>query len=506
MNTTTDMSIIGLHKTRTLFFFTATATCVYFITRTLLLGYAGYSPIEKLTGLLLLLCEGFILLHAIGYARHAFQSGRLDKKIFPSFQDMSGLPTVAIVTAARHEPRAVLERTLGTLKAIDYPNKTSYLLDDSSEQSYMQEADALGKEFGITVFRREARHGAKAGIINDILSSLNAKYLVVFDADQNPMPDFLRKTLPIIESDPEIAFVQTPQIYTNTQENAIAEAAAMQQAIFYESICEGKSENNAMFCCGTNVVFRISALREVGSFDENSITEDFATSIKLHIAGYKSVYYNHAIAFGMAPESLPAYFKQQSRWAAGTVGVLRTIIKEFANNPHQLTPVQWWEYFLAGSYYLIGWVYFYLMLSPALFLIFNIPTFFLSPAIYIATFLPYFLLSMLVFYSSVSDRGYNFRQIYNGMIANFLCFPILMKATLLGLVGKRMTFTVTPKNGREVLPLGMMMPYVFMMLLNAVALAMVPHRLGAHPAAIIINGFWALYHLWLLTRIFSLNK
>jgi cellulose synthase (UDP-forming) len=370
----------------------------------------------------------------------------------------------------------------------------------------MREADELGREFNVTVYRRDLRHGAKAGIINDALAAMTEKYLVIFDADQNPMPDFLKKILPIIESDPKIAFVQTPQIYTNTLDNPIAEAAAMQQAIFYESICEGKSMDNAMFCCGTNVIFRISALRAVGSFDEKSITEDFATAIKLHMAGNRSVYYNHAIAFGMAPESLPAYFKQQSRWATGTVGVLRTIMEKFAESPGKLTPAQWWEYFLASSYYLIGWVYFYLMLAPVLFLIFDIPSFFLSPAIYIATFLPYFLLSSLVFYSSVSDRGYTVRQIYSGMIANFLCFPVLMRATFLGLIGKRAPFTITPKNGRETLSFKMMLPYIVMLALNLAALAMAPYKISANPTAIAINSFWVMYHIWLLSHIFALNK
>ena len=42
----------------------------------------------------------------------------------------------------------------------------------------------------------------------------------------------------------------------------------------------------AMFCCGTNVVFRRTAVEEAGGFPETSLTEDFALSLRLHEAGY----------------------------------------------------------------------------------------------------------------------------------------------------------------------------------------------------------------------------
>lgn len=335
---------------------------------------------------------------------------------------------------------------------------------------------------------------------------MTEKYIAVFDADQDPMPEFLEKTLPVLELDPKVAFVQTPQIYTNMQGNPVAEAAAMQQAIFYESICEGKSADNSMFCCGTNVVFSVAALRQVGKFDEDSITEDFATSLKLHLAGYKSVYYNHVLAFGMAPESLYAYFKQQSRWATGTVGVLKHLVVEFNKGPHRMTPAQWWEYFLAGSYYFIGWVYFYLMLCPVMYLVFGIPSFFLSPQLYAATFAPYLFLSMLIFYSSVSDRGYTFRQTFEGLVSNFLLFPTLMRATAAGLMSRMASFVVTPKNGREKLPLRFMLPYFIMMAVNVTALLCAPARFEAHPFAVSINVVWVVFHLLLLAQVFRLAK
>ena len=45
-----------------------------------------------------------------------------------------------------------------------------------------------------------------------------------------------------------------------------------------------------MFCCGTNVVFRRAALEQIGGFPQDSVTEDFELSIRLHEHGWRSRY------------------------------------------------------------------------------------------------------------------------------------------------------------------------------------------------------------------------
>ena len=89
--------------------------------------------------------------------------------------------------------------------------------------------------------------------------------------------DFLRRIIGYFE-DPTVGFVQTPQYYGNSMDNAVARGAYQQQAIFYGPIMRGKNGMAAAFCCGTNAVFRRTALEEVGGFDEKSVVEDFVTS------------------------------------------------------------------------------------------------------------------------------------------------------------------------------------------------------------------------------------
>ncbi len=110
---------------------------------------------------------------------------------------------------------------------------------------------------------------------------IDEEYVSFLDSDQRPLSEFLTETVSILESDPHLAFVQVPQIYTNIDVSSLARGAHCIQLVFYEYICEGKSITNTMFSCGSNTVFRTSALREVGGVDEKSVTEDLSGGIIL---------------------------------------------------------------------------------------------------------------------------------------------------------------------------------------------------------------------------------
>ena len=116
----------------------------------------------------------------------------------------------------------------------------------------------------------------------------------------------------------------------------------------------------------------------------------------------------------MGPESLTGYFKQQFRWAVGTICVLKKIILQFIRRPALLKPVQWWEYFLSSSYYLIGIAFFIMMICPVIYLLFKVPSFFAKPEIYFLVFFPYILLSMSIFYSVLQGKSYKVKDLFLG--------------------------------------------------------------------------------------------
>jgi cellulose synthase (UDP-forming) len=533
INLRSNKSFLGI-----IFFITLFAMLAYLIVRITLFIISGYNWYEGLISFALILAELFILLHAFGYFLNIYFVRRNAFKSREPFQpSLTYYPPIAIVVASYKEPIDVLRDTLICFYNITYPNKQLYFLDDTrydlpwdtpeNKQKYRHDIEKLCESLEVNLFRANW-HGAKAGMINDFLQFLagnirpdfdfhqyqknikneKEKYIIIFDADMNAFPDFAEELVTMMEENPKLAFVQTPQYYTNFEKNRVARAAGVQQAIFYEYICEGKSLKNAMFCCGTNVLFRIEALMDVGGMDEESVTEDFATSLKLHRNGWHSIYVNKVLAFGMGPEDLGAFFKQQFRWAIGTIGILRKLIYEFVKHPRQYSLAQWWEYFLSGTHYLIGWAFFIMIISPIIYILFNIPSFFAMPSLYFLTYMPYIAISSFMFFWTILERQYPFSNLLSALLINIVSFPVFMKASFYGLIGKKVSFGITPKGGANILSFRSLIPQILAACLCAFGATWGILRLYYEREpfyAFIANIFWIIFNFITISYFLYLN-
>ncbi len=490
------------------------ASACYFMSRAVFLAFAGYGPFEKVLSIFFFLAEFFVMFHAFGYFSNIYRlskvqvtevkEGEVEERVAPPPRRF---PQVAVLIPARHEPKDVLESTVVSCYNIDYPSKTIYILDDSSEKSYMDEAMEISQRYGAKLFRRQTRHGAKAGVINDCMKTLDEEYMAIFDVDQNPMPDFLKKLVPFLEDDAKLAFVQTPQFYSNLTSGKVSFGAQMQQSVFYEYVCEGKNSDQAMICCGTNVVMRRQALLDVGGLDESTVTEDFATSLYLQLKGWRTMYYNHVNTFGMGPTDLGAYFQQQDRWARGNIGVLKIIISRFFRSPFSLKPAQWFEYLITGSYYLIGCAYIFLIFCPILYIFFNIPSFFMNPVVYSLAFIPYFLLSVGIFYVSMGRKKYSPLQLFEGQALMFLTLPVFIGAAVGSLLGFKGTFKVTSKASGARISYLKLWPQLFLWSISLSAITWGINRLYyERTVAVLINIVWILYHFILLSFLFYYDE
>jgi cellulose synthase (UDP-forming) len=187
----------------------------------------------------------------------------------------------------------------------------TWILDDGESDAVRD----LATDLGVRYVRRLTHNGAKAGNVNHALTLSNGEYFAIFDADFVPDPDFLYETVPFFIDD-NVAFVQTPQSYGNMN-NLISRGAGFMQSVFYRFIQPGRNRFNAAFCVGTNVIFRRTAIDEVGGMVTDSKSEDVWTSLRLHELGWRSIYIAVTLAVGDAPETIEAYTKQQLRWASG---------------------------------------------------------------------------------------------------------------------------------------------------------------------------------------------
>jgi cellulose synthase (UDP-forming) len=514
---TTRRALLGLT------FSTLLLMVAYVCVRLTTLFASGYSTADAIMAALLLGAELFLCLHAVGYFLSVIKAERhlqqVDPVLFAAYGRTTTaagvgapVPEVAVLVAAFNESADVLEETLASVSAMDYPAMQIYLVDDSTKPESREGAARVAAIYGAKLIHRSNRAGYKAGAINDLLPHLSETYVALLDADQRPLQGWLKDLVHRLEAQPNLAFVQVPQVYVNAEGLPVAEAATYQQAVFFEYICEGKSHSNAMFCCGSNVIIRREALLSIGCmvngrrhfFDETSVTEDFATSFRLHTHGWRTEYVNQPYVVGMGPETLPAYFTQQMRWAMGTLAVGLKVGRELLTRPRALAPGQWWEYLMSGSYYFVGFANFIFMLAPIMFVAFDVRPLRTEANLYLFFFVPYIVFTMNAFFFGMWRRQYSIRGVWLASALSFATFWIYIKAAIVALFGLKRAFGVTPKGVGGAIPVSSMLPELVMLLSNAGVAVWGTYQLlhAGWSVAYTMNTIWAAYHCVLLSTLF----
>lgn len=232
------------------------------------------------------------------------------------------LPWVDVFIPTYNEPFSVLEKTVTGALCLDYPNFRLWVLDDGRRAWLKDFCEAKGVGY---LTRPDNAH-AKAGNINHALTKTNAEFVAVFDADFIPQRNFLLRTLGFF-NDPKVGIVQVPHAFYNNdpmQANlALRRALPHDQSLFFESIMPSRDGWDAAFCCGSNSVIRRAALRSVGDgFPTESLTEDILLTLILLQRGWVTRYLCERLAYGLAPESIDAFFVQRQRWARGGIQTL----------------------------------------------------------------------------------------------------------------------------------------------------------------------------------------
>jgi cellulose synthase (UDP-forming) len=376
---------------------------------------------------ILIVCEAFNLIQAVGFWWTCSRAKPREHR-----EPRGGLVHVDVLIPTYGEPVSVIEQTIVAATRMRGAHVHVWVLDDGASD----EVEDLSLRLDVRYLRRVSRGGAKAGNINHALSVTTSPFVVILDCDHVPRPNFLDRTLGHMADD-RIAFVQTPQYYANADRSGVAAGAWGQQALFFGPIARGKDGFGAMFCCGTNVLFRRDALDDVGGFPQDSLTEDFLLSLELAERGWRSAYVSEVLASGLGPEDMASYISQQHRWARGCLSAVPRILR--ARLPLSVRT----HYLLSSMFFLTGWTFLVYMSLPVIRLLTGAqPVSAASADQFLMHFLPYFAASI----ASVAKAGegqYSF-DAFTLMVANFW---VHIHASLRAVFRRPGGFVVTPKEG-----------------------------------------------------------
>ncbi|MDB5690293.1 MAG: hypothetical protein JWL91_2169, partial [Sphingomonas bacterium] len=385
--------------------------------------------------LVLVLSEAFSVVFNLLYFGTAWRIA------VPIFRQAAPGQTVDIFIPTYNEPEDVVKMTVIAALHVRGARKV-FVLDDGSRLNIRAMAQSLGAEY---VTRHDNMH-AKAGNMNNGIKSSDAEFMLFLDCDHVPQPQIVERLLGYF-ADPELAFVQTPQLFYNVDSIQFRRTAKRplwnEQSMFYEAIQPSKNSSNAAFFCGSGALVRRAAIDSIGGFATGTATEDIHTSLRLHAQGWRSLFVSEQLAHGIAPVDLTEYHKQRTRWGAGSLGLLF----RSPDSPlcaRGLTMAQRVHYFNSTFSFTYG-------LQRIFYIAFPVGLVLLSPfTTPVPAFpAPYYMLIMLAFVSGsylctwiVSDGSYHpiYTEQYN--IANMFSHTMALR----GIIHVQRKFSVSIKS------------------------------------------------------------
>lgn len=350
---------------------------------------------------------------------HLFCLERLTVRTPP---DANPYSSVDVFITVYNEHIDIVRRTAIAAKKLDFP-AIVYILDDGRREELRELAEKLECQY---ITRKNNKH-AKAGNLNNALKNSTGEFIAIFDVDHAPKRSFLNRTLGYFV-DEKVAFVQTPQIFYNLdsfQHRGNKEEGYVwtEQSRFFNLAQRGKDYWNSAFFCGSCAVMRRSALERVGGFATETVTEDMHTSLRLHKAGFKSIYHAEALAFGIAPAHMSTFLKQRKRWGTGNIQSWRSEGILFAPG---LSLAQRINYFSSVIVYFDGWQRLVYYLIPGIVLVTGVPPLVAEMKPFLVHFAPYMVLHWFMMIEV--SRGYG-RAVYEEQY-NMTLFHIFCSSTL----------------------------------------------------------------------------
>ncbi|MDD5731024.1 MAG: glycosyltransferase, partial [Candidatus Omnitrophica bacterium] len=345
-------------------------------------------------------------------------------------------PWVDVFIPTHSESVAMVRRTITGCQALEYAHKRIYLLDDGRRPEMRE----LAQQIGCFYITRVDNLYAKAGNINNALEQTNGELVAIFDADCIPTKNFLTRTVGFFQED-GLALIITAQSFYNANMFSHNAMSLTEQSRFFRHSQKGRDRFNAILCYGTCFVVTRSSLKNIGGIPAETLCEDWAASIKLQAAGYKTYFLDEVLGAGAVAESMGEYVQQRLRWTQGTIQSC------FAStNPFKIKGLTFMQRFIHSYgilHYLLHPFYLLLVFVPLGYFFFGYSPFYTSSSQFWLFFMPFISLNCLTFSWISHEYTAKLTAIVNEC---FMSLPVSLAAikTILRPFGWR--FRVTRKS------------------------------------------------------------
>jgi len=275
-------------------------------------------------------------------------------------------PLFSILVPMYKEPETV-KQMVASLAAMDYPadKKDVQILLEADDAVTLAAARALTMPPGFRVTEiPESFPRTKPKACNIGLHLAKGEYLVIYDAEDLPEKDQLKKAVMAFEASPaNVACIQSRLNYYNPRQNVQTRWFTAEYSAWFDLQLPGLAALGAVIPLGgTSNHFRINVLQALMGWDAYNVTEDCDLGVRLGRAGYATRMLE-TTTWEEACSSFKFWIKQRTRWQKGYIQTWFVHMRQPVKLIRELGFVNFVHYHL-----LIGGVTFSVLVNPVFWL------------------------------------------------------------------------------------------------------------------------------------------
>ena len=253
-----------------------------------------------------------------------------------------GLPVYTILVPLYKE-REVADKIVRHIAALDYPKDkldVKILLEPDDPQTLAAIRESGLPEYCEVIICPDSQPKTKPKACNHGLASARGEYVVIYDAEDRPEPDQLKKAIVGFRraeqrweklrslrrfnpfqraSRGRTVCLQAKLNYYNPNQNLLTKWFMIEYATWFQLYLPGLHALRAPIPLGgTSNHFRTDVLREISGWDPFNVTEDCDLGIRLYKLGYRTQVID-STTWEEANSRLGNWIRQRSRWVKGYV-------------------------------------------------------------------------------------------------------------------------------------------------------------------------------------------
>jgi glycosyltransferase XagB len=292
-------------------------------------------------------------------------AGMLEETVTPeevAALDDRDLPIYTVLVPVYKEAE-VLPILVDALGKMDYPRtKLDVIIlleEDDQETQAAARAMRLPEGFRALVVPY-MKPKTKPKACNYGLLQAEGEFLVIYDAEDVPEPDQLKKAVVVFRRyDERLACIQSKLNYFNRDQNLLTRWFTLEYSTWFDLLLPGLDNTGAPIPLGgTSNHFRADLLRELGGWDPFNTTEDADLGLRIFKRGYRTVVMN-STTYEEANSNLYNWIRQRSRWVKGYMQTWLVHMR----NPLKLYRELGFKAFFSFQM-IVGGTFFALLLNP----------------------------------------------------------------------------------------------------------------------------------------------